>query len=994
MTPQTPITPELMRSALAHIPANLPRDEWARVGMAIKSEYADGTGFDLFDAWSASDVDRYDKKAVTSTWRSIKAGGGVAVATLLHLAKEHGFTLPKNGHAPAAPTAAELAERERQRIERRRQEQAIIDAGHAATAEQAAAQWQDASESGASPYLVRKGVQPHGVRFADGGVLLVPLRDGAGKLWNVQRIAPTKTESGAPEKLFLKGGRKSGLWHLVGELASGADATGPAVLLIAEGYATAATLHEATGYPVAVAFDAGNLQHVARALRKLHPAALLVLCGDDDQATEAQTGTNPGRVKAAAAAQAVRGLSVFPDGLPDGGSDFNDLAVHLGGAEGLAAVRHIIAAAIDAHATAQAATQQAKATNDMGQAGQTRKNGAGGPPVVPPGAPPGDPEEKGDQPAPDWDRFTVTDAGVFYRGVDKDGRPTAPEWVCSRLDVEALTRDQDGQGWGYLLTFTDPVGKLKQWSMPARMLAGDGGEYRGALLGMGLRIATSPRAKNLLTQYVQTRNPGEYATCTDRVGWHQSGDRLAFVLPHETIGDEAERIVFQSEAAQENTFRVKGTPAQWAQRIAAPCVGNSRLVFALSCAFAGPLLRAAGMESGGFHFRGDSSSGKTTALKVAASVYGGPSYLQRWRTTDNALEAIAAQHCDGVLILDELAQVDPKTAGECAYMLANEQSKARATRTGTPRARLSWRLLFLSAGELGLADHMAEGMKRTRTGQEVRMADIPVDAGKGMGAFEDLHGHEGGSNFSRHLVSQAGSVYGAPGRAWLQWLTENADTLKARIRESSAKLGAQIVPEASGGQVERVGARFALVGAAGEMATAAGLTGWPVGESERGARDCFNAWLAARGGIGNGEVVSMLRQVRRFLEAHGEGRFTWWHRAADDHNTKTLHRAGFRRLLNDRGEPIKSNHDHATDYGARMPAAMGEGVTVEYFVLPEVFKSELCQGFDPQAVARVLLDHECLTRKEEGRFTIKERLPGMGPTWCYRIPARIFELDL
>ncbi|MBA4263265.1 MAG: hypothetical protein C0443_14950, partial [Comamonadaceae bacterium] len=484
--------------------------------------------------------------------------------------------------------------------------------------------------------------------------------------------------------------------------------------------------------------------------------------------------------------------------------------------------------------------------------------------------------------------------------------------------------------------------------------------------------------------------PAEYATCTDRIGWHGR----AFVLPHETIGDDAERIVFQSESAQENTFRVKGTPEQWAQRIAAPCAGNSRLVFALACAFAGPLMRPAGMESGGFHFRGDSSSGKTTALKVAASVYGGPSYLQRWRTTDNALEAIAAQHCDGLLILDELAQVDPKTAGECAYMLANEQSKARATRTGTPRARLSWRLLFLSAGELGLADHMAEGMKRTRTGQEVRMADIPADAGRGMGAFEDLHGHEGGSNFSRYLVGQAGSVYGAAGRAWLQWLTENADTIKPRIRAASAALALQLVPVAAGGQVERVGARFALVGAAGELATAAGLTGWPAGESERAARECFNAWLAARGGIGNGEVVAMLRQVRRFLEAHGEGRFTWWHRAADDHNSKTLHRAGFRRLLNDRGEPIKTNHDHATDYGDRMPSAMGEGVTVEYFVLPEVFKGELCQGFDPQAVARVLLDHECLVRKESDRFTVKERLPSMGPTWCYRIPARIFELDL
>lgn len=113
--------------------------------------------------------------------------------------------------------------------------------------------------------------------------------------------------------------------------------------------------------------------------------------------------------------------------------------------------------------------------------------------------------------------------------------------------------------------------------------------------------------------------------------------------------------------------------------------------------------------------------------------------MQRWRTTDNALEAIAAQHCDGLLILDELAQVDGKVAGECAYMLANEQSKARASRSGAARARLSWRLLFLSAGELGLADHMAEGGKRTRTGQEVRMADIPADAGQGMGAFECLH---------------------------------------------------------------------------------------------------------------------------------------------------------------------------------------------------------------------------------------------------------------
>jgi putative DNA primase/helicase len=101
-----------------------------------------------------------------------------------------------------------------------------------------------------------------------------------------------------------------------------------------------------------------------------------------------------------------------------------------------------------------------------------------------------------------------------------------------RLDVEALTRDQDGGGWGYLLTFTDPLGKLKMWAMPARMLSGDGGEYRAALLGMGLRIAPSPRARNLLTQFIQTRQPAEFASCTDRIGWHSH----AFVLPAKPSG--------------------------------------------------------------------------------------------------------------------------------------------------------------------------------------------------------------------------------------------------------------------------------------------------------------------------------------------------------------------------------------------------------------------------------------------------------------------------
>src|SRR5262249_34541072 len=117
-------------------------------------------------------------------------------------------------------------------------------------------------------------------------------------------------------KRFLLGGRKSGCCFIIGEPVG--------ALCIAEGYATAASIREATGYAVAVAFDAGNLLSVARSLRSQFPGIDLIFCADDDAATQG----NPGLTKARAAAQAVAGLLALPDfgsNRPEGASDFNDL---------------------------------------------------------------------------------------------------------------------------------------------------------------------------------------------------------------------------------------------------------------------------------------------------------------------------------------------------------------------------------------------------------------------------------------------------------------------------------------------------------------------------------------------------------------------------------------------------------------------------------------------------------------------------------------------
>ena len=541
----------------------------------------------------------------------------------------------------------------------------------------------------------------------------------------------------------------------------------------------------------------------------------------------------------------------------------------------------------------------------------------------------------------------------------------AEEWrrFASPIEVRAISRDDVDEHWGLLVEVIDFTGGAHRWAMPRAMLAGSGEELRKILFHLGLWLESSPAACAALTKYLNNWRPERQARCVEATGWH----KRVFVLPERVVGDaKGEEVVLQVMGGAPRHV-LAGSLDTWREGVARLCAGNARLVLAVCAAFAGPLLRPLGEEPGGFHFRGGSSSGKTTALRVAASVWGTP--LGSWRITDNAAESAARAANDALLCLDEIGQADGRAVDALAYMLANGQGKARMTRDGLPRDVIGWRLVFLSTGETGLGEKMHEAGRRARAGQEVRVVDLPADAGRGLGLFEALHGEAGGDAFAKRLKVAAEASQGHPARAFVARLADDLDEAVAAIKPYRARWLEAHVPSGADGQVRRVADRFALVAAAGELATDYGLTGWREGEAAAAAARCFADWLDARGGTEPLEVRQGIAQVRAFLELHGESRFdpAWEDERArtergHERDRPTLQRVGFRKR---------------------------EGDGWDYYVLSEGWKNEVCKGLDPGMVARALAERGWLVRGEGTKLQVKPRVPGQGSHRLYHLKGSL-----
>jgi hypothetical protein len=565
--------------------------------------------------------------------------------------------------------------------------------------------------------------------------------------------------------------------------------------------------------------------------------------------------------------------------------------------------------------------------------------------------------------------YFITQRGAFSQHKDD------PEFISGPCWVTALTRSHTGDEWGLMIHWIDQDGKEQQMAFPARRLSEPRYPLAPDLASMGLKVI--PGKERQLIRYLASFDlpQSHRLRSVSQLGW-LSGDleNPVFVLPDGPIGiGQGEEIVFQPEEHCPTTYSMRsgGSLDRWKTFVAGSCIGNPILVFSLCVGFAGPLLRITNLDSGGFHLYGASSKGKTTALQVAASIWGcgadpaalsENAYIGRWNTTGNALEGTAAAHNDGLLALDEMGTCNARDFGKVIYDLFGGRGKSRLNKNATLQAHRTWRIQGLSTGELSVRQKIEEESGRAaKAGHLVRMLDIPIHGG----VVKDSHSRPPGE-FVNRLKSACGRFYGTAGPAFLERLVtceQDTQSLQRKIQQRVHYYSDHLAYVASmdGEELEsvqqRAMRRLALIIVAGELAIEFGILPFTLEEVTQSVIAIQRAWL---GDADNEpECVRGMRALRDFM-LRNEAHF----RSAVDQRTVVRDLVGY------------------IDAGQDLYLFTDQGI------------KEALHGYPWKAVLAELDHRGFLFKNEGGRLKSRHHIAGKGRPRLYAIRGRLLEDEL
>jgi len=483
--------------------------------------------------------------------------------------------------------------------------------------------------------------------------------------------------------------------------------------------------------------------------------------------------------------------------------------------------------------------------------------------------------------SPPWEGIAIPDGyELTAEGVIEFNEKGEARRIAGPVWLSAHTHDESLSHYGLVLCFVDLRGNLTEYPFRRDALHEQGRSLVQNLAVRGLEIV--PGQEPRLSRYIGAFNAKgvPWLRSTARVGWIDAADsHLAYVYPSSESGvialETTERIVFQPEQYSPNhhAMHQQGRLQDWQTYVALPCRGNPYLITAVCMPFAAMLLKAAAVESGGIHYYGRSSRGKTTAAQVAASVVGcgadpasapALAYVQRWNSTANGLEGLSAAHNDSLLILDEIHTCGAKDFGQVAYNIAGGKGKAVMDKDRNLKQPRTWRTFVFSSGETSVRQKIEQEGNKVHAGQLVRLADVPINDS----LIQDTHGMEPDA-FALQLKRACAQHYGTAGPAFIKALIERFHyfhPLTAHVKRALAEAEARLAVPRMEAEQRRTLRRFALIEAAGKLAVEFGILPFTEQEIEDAVTQVVKAWRAE--GVSMPDRIRGVMALQEFIQRH------------------------------------------------------------------------------------------------------------------------------
>lgn len=505
--------------------------------------------------------------------------------------------------------------------------------------------------------------------------------------------------------------------------------------------------------------------------------------------------------------------------------------------------------------------------------------------------------------------------------------------ICGSLKLVAHIKTLESTNVFIKLKLRDVTGSYvsilvapSEFNYPARLI--------DRLVDCGWSVYDKAATSLMLSEIYRFYPPSRTVWQTTRPGWHQ-------VFPGHPFVYASNKRTFKSAENVSNLlladgvdagFDIAGDVDTWNESIGHLCIGNSWLQFGVSVALASLMLRFSGLPNFGFLIAGNSKTGKTITMKVAASSFGANSYVLNWNATVNALDLMAKSRTDALLILDELAEGDAKAVSEAVYRLMNGASKQRMGADGELVGRTPFVGLILASGEVDLRQHLKQSGIDVKPGQLVRLITVPVPEDGGV--FATLHGHATGPELGATIAQATTKEFGSLVPAFLEHLVQKQDellkTIPLKIRNAANRLLGFLDEIPDRGIYDSVAQSFALVAIAGELAISNKLLAWEKSDVNKAVKKCFVAWAKHEQQHKSYSDRDVFTCIQQFFQAETDGKFL----------------------------PF-DEFDSANESGVAGYLHMVDGASA-YLVYPSYFEKTLCARFGKSHAIRVLLQSNVL----------------------------------